>query len=276
MTPGQLVKAVAIALDVPEETVVQHDRNLVVAGLRTKGGRGRSAPAVTTLDAARLFTATLGSIRIKDSVATVQAFERTRFDPPKSFAEQVAAFRARGVTVPGDEYDEPDREKFFDMAIMSLPQNHNFVEGLAALISDAGGPLQADQLDKYQRRFAEIIIGCEAPYIGATIGRMGSGGGSVHYRTVFAPLSDAQKQANDKLDSKREKEERYKRYTRIYGIHQRRDVYGTAIMLLGRAFRENGLSFSTTKEALDADWSPRSGASKMHKPAKRANLRKGS
>jgi hypothetical protein len=271
MTPGQLVKAVSIALDVPEETVVQHDRNLVVAGLRTKGGRGSSAPAMTTLDAARLFTATLGSIRIKDSVATVQAFERTRFYPPQSLAELLAAARCQGVTVPGDEYHEPDTEKFFDMAIMSLPQDHNFVEGLAALISDAGGPLQADQLDKYQRRFAEVIISCEAPYIGASIGRMGRG--SVYYRTVFAPLSNAQKQAKEKLDRKREKEDRYKRYTRVYGIRQRREVFGTAIMLLGRAFRENGLSFSTTKEAL-ADWSPSVPASNEHKPAKRTGLRR--
>ena len=37
MTPGQLVKAVALALDVPEETVTQHGpENLVVTGLRTR------------------------------------------------------------------------------------------------------------------------------------------------------------------------------------------------------------------------------------------------
>ena len=66
MTPGQLVKAVSIALDVPEETVVQHDRNLVVAGLRTTGARGINAPPVTYQDAARLFVATLASIRTKD------------------------------------------------------------------------------------------------------------------------------------------------------------------------------------------------------------------
>src|ERR1035437_2530914 len=77
LTPGQLVNAVAIALNVPVETIVQHDRNLVVAGLRTKGGRGHSAPKVTPLDAARLVTAVLGSVRIVDSVATVRLFEQT-------------------------------------------------------------------------------------------------------------------------------------------------------------------------------------------------------
>jgi hypothetical protein len=87
MTPGQLVKAVAIALDVPEETVTQHDRNLVVAGLRTKGGRGRSAPAVTPMDAARLFVATLASIRIRDSAEVVRSFENTEFSPPMSDAD---------------------------------------------------------------------------------------------------------------------------------------------------------------------------------------------
>ena len=67
MTPGQLVKAVAIALDIPEETVTQHDRNLVVAGLRTTGARGRNAPDVTSLDAARLMVASLAAIRVEDS-----------------------------------------------------------------------------------------------------------------------------------------------------------------------------------------------------------------
>ena len=60
MTPGELVKAISIALDVPEETVVQHDRNLAVAGLRTTGARGRNAPHVTYLDAARVIVAMLG------------------------------------------------------------------------------------------------------------------------------------------------------------------------------------------------------------------------
>jgi len=44
-TPGELVRTVAEALGIAEATVVQYDRNLVAAGLRTKGGRGRSRRA---------------------------------------------------------------------------------------------------------------------------------------------------------------------------------------------------------------------------------------
>ena len=75
MTPGQLVQAMSIALNTPLETVTQHDRNLAVAGLRTTGARGRNAPHVTTLDAARLLAAILGSIRTMDSVVTVEGLE---------------------------------------------------------------------------------------------------------------------------------------------------------------------------------------------------------
>ncbi len=38
----------------------------------------------------------------------------------------------------------------------------------------------------------------------------------------------------------------------LYGIDQFRAVSGSVIMLLGRAFRENGLPFETTEEALKA------------------------
>jgi hypothetical protein len=117
MTPGQLVHAVSIALDIPEETVVQHDRNLVVAGLRTKGGRGRSAPDVTPLDAARLLIAALASIRIKDSVEAVLAFERAIFEPGKSLAEMAIDWRKRGLIRPGDVHKSYRTEKFFDIAI---------------------------------------------------------------------------------------------------------------------------------------------------------------
>jgi hypothetical protein len=46
-TPGKLVRAVADMLGAPEATVIQHDRNLVAAGLRSKGGRGlRQRPEI--------------------------------------------------------------------------------------------------------------------------------------------------------------------------------------------------------------------------------------
>ena len=84
MTPGQLVQAMSIALNTPLETVTQHDRNLAVAGLRTTGARGRNAPHVTTLDAARLLAAILGSIRTMDSVVTVKGLESAVLYRPSS------------------------------------------------------------------------------------------------------------------------------------------------------------------------------------------------
>jgi hypothetical protein len=238
MTPGQLAKAVSVALDVSEETVVQHDRNLVVAGLRTKGGRGRSAPKVTYQDAARLLTATLGSVRTKDSVSTVKAFERTRFVPPTSFAERLAETRARGITKPGLELTPDDERKFSerkfsDTAIMSLPKDHNFVEGLTALIRDARWPEQADQIDNHLRRFAEMRISCCAPFIDASITDRG---GTAGYMAIEAPRSEAQQRAYAKRSRERRDEEGYKMYLGSTGIYQMRHVYGIALIILGISF----------------------------------------
>lgn len=73
-TPKELVEKVAELTGVPEGTVIQHDRNLSVAGLRTVGGRGRAAAQVTYQDAANLLIAVAGSRNVKDSVKTVQEY----------------------------------------------------------------------------------------------------------------------------------------------------------------------------------------------------------
>ena len=73
-SPRELVRTVAEVLGVPEATVVVHDRNLAVAGLRTKGGRGPSAAKMTPLDAANLLIAVAASSAVKDSVETVKAY----------------------------------------------------------------------------------------------------------------------------------------------------------------------------------------------------------
>jgi hypothetical protein len=152
----------SVALDVPEETVVQHDRNLVMAGLRTKGGRGRSAPEVTPLDAARLLVATLASFRTKDSVATVKQFERAVFEPPD---------RPRTISFRGFKLHDggaSDASTFLDRAIASLPPTHNFIEALAALIADASRPVE--DFEAFLKRFARIGVTCSSPSGRATIG----------------------------------------------------------------------------------------------------------
>jgi hypothetical protein len=242
MTPGLLVKAVALALDVPEETVVQHDRNLVVAGLRTKGGRGRSAPAVTPLDAARLFVATLGSVRAKDSVGVVRSFEETVFEAPKSMSEYVAEWRRLGGEIPKDDPRSEifDTKKFDDVAISGLPANHNFIQAVASLISDASLPL--GDPDQYLQRFAELCVECDSRFVTARIARVGSAilGGARYER---------QKPATKAKPSSLP---RHQLFAHLFGIRQRREVTGSAIMLMGKAFRDGGLPFDTTSEALDA------------------------
>lgn len=241
MTPGQLVKAVAIALDVPEETVVQHDRNLAVAGLRTSGARGRNAPNVTPLDAARLFVATFASTRIKDSVDTVRAFEKTKFTAPMSDADLLALFKESGTVREDMEREMHSTEKFADVAVMGLPPEHNFVQAIASLIGDASGPIPDHE--QYLQRFAPLIIRCGLPWAEASIGHMVVRGGSARYEKPLKVSSNKSGPKWDEIPS-------HARYAARYGITQRRDTTGTALMLLGRAFRENGLNFASTKEAL--------------------------
>ncbi|MBI1620796.1 hypothetical protein [Aquamicrobium zhengzhouense] len=84
-TPKELVAKVAELTGVPEGTVVQHDRNLSVAGLRTVGGRGRAAAQVTYQDAANLLIAVAGSRNVKDSVKTVQEYAELKARDPMVF-----------------------------------------------------------------------------------------------------------------------------------------------------------------------------------------------
>lgn len=70
-SPGTMVKFVADVLGVPEVTVLQHDRNLAAAGLRTKGGRGRSAAKMTPQDIANLLIGVAASSMVKETVEIV-------------------------------------------------------------------------------------------------------------------------------------------------------------------------------------------------------------
>ncbi|MCW5735979.1 MAG: hypothetical protein KIS73_17760 [Enhydrobacter sp.] len=118
-TPGELVAAVAEALGIPLATVVEHDRNLVVAGLRTKGGRGRSAPQTTPRDLAHLLAAILGSELIQHSVHSVRRYE---------------------VTVPAVSQSSP--QLFAGSGIEeleSLPKRHSFLDALEALAAAMTG-----------------------------------------------------------------------------------------------------------------------------------------
>jgi len=45
---------------------------------------------------------------------------------------------------------------------------------------------------------------------------------------------------------------RHQRFARYFGMRQERTVFGSSIMLLGKAFREDGLDFETTRAALNS------------------------
>jgi hypothetical protein len=140
-SPGELVRVISEALGVPEPTVTQHDRNLVIAGLRSKGGRGRSAAKVTARDAAHLLTAVMGSALVKDSVEAVERYGATRIHKDTS---SPSGFK---------DYVVPE--------LAALSHDHSFLDGLEALIaSAASGSLQRALYDA-----AEEVGGSKFPYV---------------------------------------------------------------------------------------------------------------
>ncbi|MGD0185313.1 MAG: hypothetical protein ABSC25_08685 [Roseiarcus sp.] len=119
-----MVETLSEATGAALATVVDIDRRLVKAGLRTKGGRGLSAARMTALDAARLLTAIIGSPQATASGEAVRRYAETHVDRRRS---------SEGL-FGGIEVDDLAR----------LPARHSFVDGLTALIaSAANGALAA-------------------------------------------------------------------------------------------------------------------------------------
>ena len=126
-TPGELVKVIAATLGEDEATVTQHDRNLLIAGLRTKGGRGRSAAKVTAHDAARLLTSVLGSHRVRDGVDTVRRYLQTQEHHAHWHQHHPDELRGMGKPNVWEDYGIPE--------LASLPREHTFIDALAVLIT---------------------------------------------------------------------------------------------------------------------------------------------
>lgn len=87
-SPKELIAAIAEQTGVPEGTVIQHDRNLSLAGLRSVGGRGRAVARVTFQDAANLLIAVAASRNVKDSVKTVEEYAALVSDSPMRFGDE--------------------------------------------------------------------------------------------------------------------------------------------------------------------------------------------
>jgi hypothetical protein len=113
-SPGELVRTFSELFGIAEPTIVLHDRNLVVAGMRSKSGRGNSAARMTARDAAHLLVAVLGSSHVKDSAETVRRYWE-------------ASFRKDG-----SGYDESTIT-----ALRDLPHDHSFVDAVEALFAAA-------------------------------------------------------------------------------------------------------------------------------------------
>jgi hypothetical protein len=92
-TPKQLVTKIAELTGFPEGTVIVHDRNLMAAGLRSPGVRGRGTSAVTFEDAVNLLLAVIASRNVKDSAKTVLAYKELPADAVLDFGGTI-----RGIT----------------------------------------------------------------------------------------------------------------------------------------------------------------------------------
>jgi hypothetical protein len=216
VTPGQLVKAVAIALDVPEETVAQHDRNLVVAGLRTKGGRGRSAPSVTPRDVARLVSAVLGAVKVKDSASVVRFLEATRVSPGSQ----------EYLPLPFARCDE-------------LPPDHSFVDALTAILEEMDTSQMFEDFREYARRFEWIAVD--------VAGRQGSivyGGPPLDDEPLILPKVILYVQPHSEKKETRRLSDWERELNRLgfRGIEHQAKIRGNCLMMLARSFRQDAPS----------------------------------
>ncbi|MGJ5150061.1 hypothetical protein [Bradyrhizobium sp. HKCCYLR1023] len=147
------------------------------------------------------------------------------FVPP----DQVQRLSFKGFTLRTDGCDDAD--EYVDSAIRRLPAEHNLVEAVAALVaaaSEAIGDFETSLL-----RFAELAVICSSPSGRATIGKI------KFVRYVPASAARGRQTTQDKD-------------VRSYpdsGIHQDRKAFGSAVMMLGMAFREGGMRYSSWRQA---------------------------
>lgn len=118
-TPAQLMETISLVTGTPMATVIDIDRKLTKAGLRTKGGRGFSAAQMTPRDAAHLLTAMLAAPQSTDAALAVERYMHTCIDEERSSR---GLFGATGL---GD--------------LVGLTARHGFIDSLVAVIVSATG-----------------------------------------------------------------------------------------------------------------------------------------
>jgi len=127
-TPTDLVKVIAATTGEDEATVAQHDRNLVIAGLRAKHGRGPSTYKPTARDGAVLLTSVRGSHRVRDGVATIRRYLQTQ-EHRAHWAQHYPADKQGGMGPANvwEQYGIPE--------LAALPPEHTFIDALTVLIT---------------------------------------------------------------------------------------------------------------------------------------------
>lgn len=146
-SPGELVKRVAEVLGAPEATVTVHDRNLAAAGLRTKGGRGKSAAKMTASDVANLLLAVAGSSMVKDTVQTVEDYATL---PWRTGETNVQTDRT--ASHHGNAGQVWNLEAFPIPSLQKLEADHNFRDALVALIEAASDGTLSSAIENLPRK----------------------------------------------------------------------------------------------------------------------------
>lgn len=222
--PSELVSAVSELLDEPQTTVATHDRNLVIAGLRIKGGRGPSTPDVTPRDAAHLITAVMGSKYAKDSELTVRRYSATVLHDSTSH--------------------EDGWRDFVIPELAGLPEGHSFVDAMEALLRASvdgeamNGRLyellagEADSQFPHLPPPVYIEISVQLPSTIAHIRVTGRGvGATVRYGLPFFNEGDTLEEARQRADALIDRFEPSVR--RRLGIKQIRQIDSIPIFGLG-------------------------------------------
>lgn len=132
-SPGEMVKRIAEVLGVPEATVVVHDRNLAEAGLRTKGGRGRSAAKMNAADVANLLVAVAGASMVKDAVQVVTDYSTLA----SRSAENSVRVDAQNFKHNANASSAWDLSGFPIASLQKLRAAHSFHDAIVALIASA-------------------------------------------------------------------------------------------------------------------------------------------
>jgi hypothetical protein len=101
MTPGVFIEHFAQILGLPSKSIVVIDRALLEAGLRSRGGRGRSAAKVKVADAATLLLAVMATPALTQSDQAVLRWLRVKsFGRPKSMPEPFGSMFAAAAPLP--------------------------------------------------------------------------------------------------------------------------------------------------------------------------------